>query len=241
MSQTPWPPPSTEQTQSRSVLAIVFIWIGCYATAFVVSAIIAMISGGTTIETQSTGQLALMAIGLWLPFIAMLSLVARRDKRSFRDSFGLRFKKIDWLGLPLGVLCQVLLMNAVNWPLQQLWPHTFDPSHIERRARDMVDSAQGAWVGVLALVVVIGAPVVEELVYRGFIQGGLQARIGTTWSVLIAAAWFTLVHLEPIEFPGLFAFSIVLGICYWRTQRVGLSMVTHLAFNATGLLLVALS
>ena len=51
----------------------------------------------------------------------------------------------------------------------------------------------------------------------------------------------TEVHLEPIEFPGLFAFALVLGFCYRRTQRVGLSMVTHLAFNATGLLLVALS
>jgi membrane protease YdiL (CAAX protease family) len=33
----------------------------------------------------------------------------------------------------------------------------------------------------------------------------------------------------------------VLGLCYRRTQRVGLPIVTHLAFNATGLLLVALS
>jgi membrane protease YdiL (CAAX protease family) len=105
----------------------------------------------------------------------------------------------------------------------------------------LVDAAQGAWFIVLFVVVVVGAPFVEELVYRGFIQGGLQARIGSTWALLISAAWFTVVHLEPIEFPGLFAFAIVLGLCYRSTQRLGLSVVTHLAFNATGLLLVALS
>jgi membrane protease YdiL (CAAX protease family) len=132
-------------------------------------------------------------------------------------------------------------MNVINWPLNQWWPDTFNPERVETRARDLVDAAQGAWFIVLFLIVVVGAPFVEELVYRGFIQGGLQTRLGSTWALLITAAWFTVVHMEPIEFPGLFAFAIVLGLCYRRTQRLGLSMVTHLAFNATGLLLVALS
>jgi membrane protease YdiL (CAAX protease family) len=132
-------------------------------------------------------------------------------------------------------------MNVVNWPLNKWFPNTFNPQRIETRARDMVDAADGAWFIVLFLIVVVGAPLVEELVYRGFIQGGLQTQLGSTWALIIAAAWFTVVHLEPIEFPGLFAFAIVLGLCYKRTQRIGLSVVTHLAFNATGLLLVALS
>jgi membrane protease YdiL (CAAX protease family) len=158
-----------------------------------------------------------------------------------RNYFGLKFAKVDWIGIPLGVFSQVVLMNVVNWPLNKWWPDTFNPERVENRARDMVDAARGVWFIVLFLIVVIGAPLVEELVYRGFIQGGLQARIGSTWALLITAAWFTVVHLEPIEFPGLFAFAVVLGLCYRRTQRVGLPIVTHLAFNATGLLLVALS
>jgi membrane protease YdiL (CAAX protease family) len=105
----------------------------------------------------------------------------------------------------------------------------------------LVDAAQGAWFIVLFVVVVIGAPLVEELVYRGFIQGGLQTRIGSTWALIFTSVWFTVVHLEPVEFPGLFAIAVVLGLCYRQTQRLGLSIVTHLAFNATGLLLVALS
>ena len=31
--------------------------------------------------------------------------------------------------------------------------------------------------------------------------------------------WFTVVHVNPIEFPGLFAFAIVLGLCFMRTGR----------------------
>jgi membrane protease YdiL (CAAX protease family) len=201
------------------------------------------VSGSDTKATDNptTLVLALSALGLWLPFIFMLRWVARRAGTDLRTYFGLRFIKIDLWGIPLGVFSQVVLMNVINWPLNKWWPDTFNPQRVETRARDMVDTAHGAWFIVLFVVVVIGAPLVEELVYRGFIQGGLQTRIGSTWALIITAAWFTIVHMEPIEFPGLFAFAIVLGLCYRRTQRLGLSVITHLAFNATGLLLVALS
>ena len=245
MTPAPWPPPSVEPTQKRSALSILFLWLGCYSVAVVLSIVVTPsdISGGDSAATDNPTiwVLALSALGLWLPFIFMLRLVARRAGTDLRTYFGLRFVKIDWLGIPLGIFCQVVLMNVINWPLNKWWPSTFNSQRIETRARDMVDAAHGAWFMVLFLVVVVGAPFVEELVYRGFIQGGLQARLGSTWALIITAGWFTVVHLEPIEFTGLFAFAVVLGLCYRRTQRLGLSMVTHLAFNATGLLLVALS
>jgi membrane protease YdiL (CAAX protease family) len=244
MTQAPWPPPSVEHQHKRSLLSILFLWIGCYLTAVVVSVAVMSISGTSSndaTDSPTTWVLTLSALGLWLPFVFMLRWVARRADTDFRQYFGMRFAKTDWLGIPFGIFCQVVLMNVVNWPLNKWFPNTFNPQRIETRARDMVDAAHGAWFIVLFLVVVVGAPLVEELVYRGFIQGGLQTQLGSTWALIIAAAWFTVVHLEPIEFPGLFAFAIVLGLCYKRTRRIGLSVVTHLAFNATGLLLVALS
>ena len=245
MTQAPWPPPSVEQTPKRSLLSILLLWVGCYSTAVALSIVVTSSSvtggDGNAAANPTTLVLALSALGLWLPFVFMLRWVARRAGMDLRTYFGLSFAKTDWLGIPLGIFCQVVLMNIVNWPLNKWWPNTFNPQRIETRARDMVDAAHGAWFVVLFLIVVVGAPLVEELVYRGFIQGELQARLGSTWALIITAAWFTIVHLEPIEFPGLFAFALVLGLCYRRTQRLGLSMVTHLAFNATGLLLVALS
>jgi membrane protease YdiL (CAAX protease family) len=242
MTQAPWPPPSVEQKSKRSPLSIFLLWIGCYLAAGVLSFFVPLgVSDANAADNPTTLVVALSALALWLPFVAMLRWVARRSGTDFRTYFGLRFAKIDWVGIPLGVFCQVVLMNVINWPLNKWWPETFNPERIETRARDLVDAAQGAWFIVLFVVVVIGAPLVEELVYRGFIQGGLQTRIGSTWALIFTSVWFTVVHLEPVEFPGLFAIAVVLGLCYRRTQRLGLSIVTHLAFNATGLLLVALS
>jgi membrane protease YdiL (CAAX protease family) len=46
--------------------------------------------------------------------------------------------------------------------------------------------------------------------------------------------------MQPIEFPGLFAFALVLGWARHSTGTIGLSIATHMAFNATGLVLVAI-
>jgi membrane protease YdiL (CAAX protease family) len=46
--------------------------------------------------------------------------------------------------------------------------------------------------------------------------------------------------MQPVEFPGLFAFALVLGWARYSTARIGMSIVTHMAFNATGLALVVL-
>jgi membrane protease YdiL (CAAX protease family) len=46
--------------------------------------------------------------------------------------------------------------------------------------------------------------------------------------------------LQPVEFPGLFVFGLVLGLCFQKTGRLGSAILAHAAFNATGLLLVSL-
>ena len=89
------------------------------------------------------------------------------------------------------------------------------------------------------LVVVIGAPIVEELMYRGLLQGAFTRRLNDVVAVVLVAAWFALIHFRPIEYPGLFLFGLVLGTCALRTRRLGMSVLAHMAFNATGLILVA--
>jgi membrane protease YdiL (CAAX protease family) len=95
------------------------------------------------------------------------------------------------------------------------------------------------WLVVLVAVVAVGAPVVEEIIYRGMIQQALQSRLDDVLAVVLSALFFALIHLQPVEIPGLFVFGLVAGACFMRTGRLGMSIMVHVAFNATGLLLVA--
>ena len=104
----------------------------------------------------------------------------------------------------------------------------------------MVDDANGGWIFLLALVVIVGAPIVEEIVYRGVVQPGLVSSWGRSVGILVTAVLFAAIHMQPVEFPGLFAFALVLGWARHSTGTIGTSIVTHMAFNATGLALVVL-
>lgn len=185
---------------------------------------------------------AVSALALWGVFVAFVVMLSRGiGSGSMRHDFGLAFRWSDlWVGVPVGVVSQFGLVVLVNWPLSRLFPGSFAPDEVERRARELSDSAPGAWFLLLVLVVVVAAPVVEELMYRGLLQQGLANSWGRTAAVLVGGAVFAAVHLQPVEFPGLFAFAVVLGICYARTGRLGLPIVAHMTFNACGIAVVSL-
>ncbi len=242
---SPWPapsgpPPDFSPASRIGIGYLALSWVTCYALAVVVSGVLLAATGTAESGTdQPTWVVALSALGLWLPFLAMLQYTSRaRLTGNLRTDYFIHFSWRDAWGVPIGVASQLVLVNLVMWPLRVAFPDVFDPADVERRARDLVDAASGAWIVLLAIVVVVGAPFVEELVYRAYIQARLEPITSRTWSVIIAAVWFTIVHLEPVEFPGLFAFALVLGLCFARTKRIGLSIVAHVAFNVTGLVLV---
>lgn len=214
--------------------------MGCYLVANILSGVVAATSSAES-GSEPMWVIALSALALWVPFIAMLVVFSQRvgTKNFVRDYF-FRFRWVDLLGIPLGVASQLVLVNLVYWPLRELFPDTFSSDKIEDRARDLYDRANGPWLIVLVIIVVVGAPFVEELVYRGFIHGTLRSTMNSTVALVVAAVWFTAIHLTPVEYPGLFAFALVLGLAFHVTKRLGMPIAAHMAFNATGLILVSL-
>ena len=218
------------------------MWSLTYLVANVCGSAVITALGYAGVEIVPTWVLAVSALVLWGPFIGVLLWTSkRRGSGNFAEDFSLNFQVKDLWGVPLGIASQLLLVVVVTLPFQWLFPSLFNSEAVEKRANDLFDAAHGAWIVLLVVIVVVCAPVVEEIVYRGFIQHNLGVAYGARISVLIASFWFAAVHLQLAEFPGLFAFALVLGVCFARTKRLGLSIVTHIAFNATALVVMALT
>jgi len=180
----------------------------------------------------------------WIPMLVGVWWFQRPQDlsvRSLREGFGLRVAPTDLLGIPLGIVTQLVLVRAVYVPLEAIWPDTFTLDRIEESARTLYDSASGSTSGIIALVllVTVGAPLVEELMYRGLLQPAMVRRFGVLLGMPMVAMWFALIHFQPVGIPGLFVVGLVLGLCQLRSQALGLPIMTHLAFNATGLWLVS--
>lgn len=84
------------------------------------------------------------------------------------------------------------------------------------------------------VLVVVTAPLVEEIVFRGFLAEALRGR-GKAAAVLVSAAAFSLAHLRLAQFRYYAILGIALALVYWRRGLVG-SVTTHATFN--GMLIV---
>ena len=84
------------------------------------------------------------------------------------------------------------------------------------------------WLGALA---VLAAPLFEEFIFRGLIQGGLRRSLPAWPAIVISAAIFAIVHPPASMLP-----VFVLGLCAgWAHERGGsllVPMLVHGIYNA---------
>ena len=217
------------------------IWLGMYLCANIALMVALALTGRGDVE-QTQIPIWATAVGvtaMWSVFLVAVPRYLPYEEQSNNRLFSRWISLRDIaIGVPLGFASQYILMNVVNWPLMQLFPDSFSFDEISQRATDLTNTAPGAWVVVLILVVVVGAPIVEEIVYRGAVQTHLQRTAGTAVALIGTSVLFAAIHMSLIEFPGLFAFALVLGYTRLRSDTLGLPIVTHMAFNAAGLILV---
>jgi hypothetical protein len=213
-------------------------WVIAFVVGQAVSAIILASAGVDDADLVPIPTLFAGVAATWIAYLAGMWAASQRSASGdFVEDYRLHFAPIDLVGVPIGVLSQLVLVPLVYLPLSELWPDTFSEDRLSENAEKLVDRADGASTVLLVLMVCLFAPVVEELVYRGLLQSSFAARFDHVLALFMAAAWFAVIHFRPVEYPGLFLFGLVAGAGLLVTGRLGLPITTHVAFNATGLLL----
>ena len=85
--------------------------------------------------------------------------------------------------------------------------------------------------GIISITIM--APLVEELLFRGAIQGYmLRKGMKPLHAILIASAIFGIVHMNPIQIPFAFAIGLIFGWLYYRTGSLVPGIVGHFINNS---------
>ena len=175
-------------------------------------------------------------LGTLLPWVVLAGypiLVARLKGNGARIDFGLRLTWSDTGWGVLGGLLSLLLAGIAAVITQQFFPDV--TSAAGDVADELTDEGGRAAVVIFAVMLMVGAPIVEELFFRGLMFSALRKRgIGAVLSIVISAVVFAGFHIEPLRFLVLLPSGLVLGWVRWRTGSTGASMVTHGMVNAPG-------
>ena len=104
------------------------------------------------------------------------------------------------------------------------------------------DNRGSIWLVGVILLVVIGAPLAEELLFRGLILRVLQKTFGSVFAIIASSLLFALPHWQVdatwqetvVLLSALGAVGLVLATGAVVTNRLGPAVIAHFLFNAIG-------
>ena len=88
-------------------------------------------------------------------------------------------------------------LNEINIQMDKVLP---PPAWFMELFARLFDSDLGVWGGIMRVIII--APIVEELIFRGVIMSGLMRNYKVGWAIFFSALLFALFHLNPWQFPA---------------------------------------
>ena len=167
-------------------------------------------------------------IGLWAGLGLTAVVAATTRGNGLRRDFGWSMRLSDIpVGLAFGVFAQIIVVWLIYAPFQQFFD--FDVSEAARQITDR--AASPGDISLVMLGVVVGAPIFEELFFRGLTLRAFERKWGAAVGVLASSVVFAAVHFQLLQFPALVAFGIIAALLVRRYKRLGPAIWAHVGFN----------
>lgn len=236
------------------------VWIfGALTVMLAMSSAPTLVGRVQWIQNQEYSEQQLLAINTVAKYlfgmiagVGMLFVLKRSTMSEKECKAGLGLSILD---VPVGLGCFMLaypLIELMNMLGVFIYTQTQDmvPEGMGHPTLQMLNDEPGnPWVWAIVGCAVIGAPFVEEIIFRVFLQSALLKWLKSPWmAIIITAIVFAGIHRvgaegEQVPWHALlpiFAVGLTCGVAYERTRRVGVPITMHICFNALNVLLALL-
>lgn len=155
------------------------------------------------------------------------------------SDWGWAFKPVD-LGIGLGTAMIAMFAAGIGATITSALVDLEDDSLAEN-TRIISDLEGSPWLFGLLFAVVVGAPISEELLFRGLILRSVQKRWGSVAGVIGSLVLFVPIHFadggiftggQLVLWVSIASLGGVLAIAAVMTERLGASIVAHMIINA---------
>jgi len=177
-----------------------------------------------------------------LPLLGLLGLLFHIAGIQGRELFDLHWKKApSRIGLSLLFYLAALPMLWFYSALYQILLHQFGCDfYLQDVAQVLTAPAPWPVRTALFFIVIIVAPVFEEIVFRGVLLPFMVRRAGFWPGIVLISVIFGGLHLHLPSFFPLFLLSVVFSLAYARTQSLLVPIGMHAAFNGVTVALLLL-
>ena len=160
-------------------------------------------------------------------------------------------RRLKGFGLNIRTLVKDFLMAIVNllaaWPIMMaaITMTMFFAKLIRGAEYEMQQHQQLEMISeytqlplriIIVFVAVVIAPLLEEMLFRGFVQTTIRSFFGIrngAWPAIAASSvFFAIMHADPGHWPALFVLGVCLGYSYEKSGSLFRPIFIHLFFNA---------
>ena len=138
-------------------------------------------------------------------------------------SFGKQpFRQVSGKVMLLSIMLVFAAMFAFNVLAQELGL----PDELSEVIKQVSNNVLGC------ITIAVLAPILEEVLFRGAIQGYLMRKYNPTVGIVVAALVFGLIHMNPIQIFYAFCLGLVFGWMYYRTRSLMPVIIGHVLNNS---------
>ena len=176
-----------------------------------------------------SGEASMLSCFLLINLISLLIVNSIRKNKTGISSF--YFDINHKIIIPFIILGTLALQYGIVYPISALIPM----SEFFRK----VFMALGAHKSIYTfMLIVVAAPILEELIFRGIILDGLLKKYTPHKSILVSSLLFGLAHLNPWQFVTGFLLGIFSGWIYFNTKSVFPSIIIHATANLNAFIMM---
>ena len=188
------------------------------------------------LKTVSSQNLAAQFVGYLAVVAVMVPLLPALARRSWR-ALGMRAPRWRDVAYGVGGMIAMLLASGAAAYVQE---------HVAHVKADEVQvhwlrAARGTTAWMFVVLACIAGPVIEELIFRGFLFNALRRYLPVWVAIVVSALAFGFAHLQPgnagVIVP-LTVGGIVLAWVYYRSGSLVAAMFTHALFNLVPVVLI---
>jgi membrane protease YdiL (CAAX protease family) len=232
-------------------------WInfGIFACAMVIAVYLAQIVVGAFFFTPPATDRGPMEMTPWLAVLAVLLLqlpllaIFYGARRFYPAHYAspLNSKDLSVFAAMRKAVPLFLMYLPIIWIASLIWTNlltlleglgliqTFQPQELITLFQEGGDPLA---IGLLVVMAVVLAPVVEETIFRGCIYRFLKSQTTLVPAQIISGCFFSFMHWNLLSFVPLVLVGIFLARIYEKSGNIMVSMWFHAFFNAFSLLML---
>lgn len=181
-------------------------------------------------------------LGFMLAVLILVLVFVSTRRVPLSKAFHLGLEEVS--SIPLRAALALGTALPPIWGVGFLWERYLQNSSPEQAlvALFRASAESGDWSSVRLVVfsAFLQAPVVEEVLFRGYFYVTLKRYVGSVWSALFVSALFAVCHGNMRVIPGLFVLSVCEIITFERFGSLWICICMHACFNGLSLLLLYL-